>query len=224
MICRECGNEKDEEYFMKHKGKPYDLCRECFTTKLREATKATEERKCKYCGKMFIPTKRDKRLVFCGIECQLNYRKESGYMKRYYHANRTAWINRQKDPEIRERKNKARREMYAIDEERRLKIVENTKRYYQEHPEVKARQRLAKYGLTTDEYKELYNNQNGKCAICGSDGSNGKWRKLYIDHNHESGKVRGLLCSNCNFAIGHFQDKPELLEKAAKYLRESDGE
>jgi hypothetical protein len=57
--------------------------------------------------------------------------------------------------------------------------------------------------------------QGGKCGICGSV-SNGK--RLAIDHDHETGRVRGLLCQQCNTALGLFKDQVELLKKAIDYL------
>lgn len=82
--------------------------------------------------------------------------------------------------------------------------------------------KFSKYGITYDKYKEILIEQDGKCAICGSGiGGNRNMteKRLFIDHNHITGKVRGLLCSKCNVGIGNLRDSPELLEKAAQYLR-----
>jgi hypothetical protein len=56
------------------------------------------------------------------------------------------------------------------------------------------------------------------CQVCGSSGSN---RRLSVDHDHTSGKVRGLLCASCNFAIGNMGDDPDKLRAAANYLEET---
>jgi len=72
-----------------------------------------------------------------------------------------------------------------------------------------------RYGLTFEQYKVLMLEQSGHCAICGS--SNDSIR-LRVDHNHNTGEIRGLLCSRCNRGIGQFQDDPEFLRKAADYL------
>lgn len=89
---------------------------------------------------------------------------------------------------------------------------------YRRNPEVKKRYedyRIKKrYGITTKEYWELVAKQNGKCAICSK--SDGK--KLHIDHNHKTGKIRGLLCGNCNRGIGMFEDNVFLIESAKVYL------
>lgn len=75
----------------------------------------------------------------------------------------------------------------------------------------------ANYGVTVDQYNELFNLQLGCCAICGKHQS-AEWRRLTVDHCHATKKIRGLLCSVCNRALGLFRDNPELLGKAIKYL------
>lgn len=59
------------------------------------------------------------------------------------------------------------------------------------------------------------------CQVCGSSGSSGSNRRLSVDHDHTSGKVRGLLCASCNFAIGNMGDDPDKLRAAANYLEET---
>lgn len=73
------------------------------------------------------------------------------------------------------------------------------------------------YGITMAEFHKLQNDQNLSCAICGKKQST-LVKKLHIDHCHKTKKVRGLLCFNCNSAIGHFKDDVNLLKLAIKYL------
>jgi hypothetical protein len=73
-----------------------------------------------------------------------------------------------------------------------------------------------KYGITLEDFSNRLQKQSGVCAICG--GLN-KDRKLAVDHDHRTKQIRGLLCSSCNLGIGRFKDSPELLIKAAQYLR-----
>lgn len=73
-----------------------------------------------------------------------------------------------------------------------------------------------KYGISEEQFDRILANQEGQCRVC--------WTLLYpantnIDHDHKSGRVRGLLCFNCNVAIGHFRDNPALMERAAGYIR-----
>ena len=77
---------------------------------------------------------------------------------------------------------------------------------------------LARYGITHDEYEKMLAAQNGVCAICQGEETK-RWTHFSVDHNHETGEVRGLLCHTCNTGLGQFQDSPELLAEAANYLR-----
>ena len=72
------------------------------------------------------------------------------------------------------------------------------------------------YGLTPQEYIDMYEKQCGKCAICNEIPKT--QRGLHIDHCHETGVVRGLLCHGCNVGIGNFLHNTELMNKAIKYL------
>jgi hypothetical protein len=69
------------------------------------------------------------------------------------------------------------------------------------------------YGITIEEYENLYVMQGGRWLIC-----NVLYDVLSVDHNHKTNQVRGLLCKNCNFGLGHFRDDPELLHSAINYL------
>ena len=78
-----------------------------------------------------------------------------------------------------------------------------------------------KYGIGLLEYSQLFMSQGGKCAICNSDYGghrNGEPKALAVDHNHTTGKVRGLLCESCNQGIGKLRDDPKILRDAADYL------
>jgi hypothetical protein len=69
------------------------------------------------------------------------------------------------------------------------------------------------YNLTPNDYDRMVSDQNGVCAICGEAPD-----RLFVDHNHSSGKVRGLLCHHCNSGIGLLKDDPALMIKAASYV------
>lgn len=68
------------------------------------------------------------------------------------------------------------------------------------------------YGVTPELVEEMLKVQRGKCAVCK------RRRKLVIDHNHKTGKVRKLLCSGCNFRVGQVENKWDLLLAARDYL------
>jgi hypothetical protein len=156
------------------------------------------ERECHACGEVKPleqfnrnRTKSRGRDAWCKV-CRSNYYKHSGYFHEYYLKNR-------------ERKEKQSKDRYARDGHR-----------------IRAQVQLKRYGLTPEEYKAMFDEQDGKCAICRRETSGllyGKPRGLSVDHSHEpDGKVRGLLCNNCNMAIGLLRDNPEFLRTAANYL------
>ena len=80
----------------------------------------------------------------------------------------------------------------------------------------KLRQR---YNISLEYYNNLLEKQNGVCAICGctQPETNKKTNKLTVDHNHKTGKVRGLLCTSCNLKLGHIEDI-EFIVRAREYL------
>lgn len=80
------------------------------------------------------------------------------------------------------------------------------------------RSAVKKYGITIQQFEELFQKQEGRCSICKLSSK----RRLAIDHDHKTGKVRGLLCVNCNLGLGNFQDDRDLLFEAFKYLQASE--
>lgn len=95
------------------------------------------------------------------------------------------------------------------------------RRWYKANPKRYAeRQRIAQlkrlYGLTLQEYDIMLSKQKGLCAICNTILVPG--RETIIDHNHETGKNRDLLCGSCNKVLGFAKDRPETLRLAAEYL------
>jgi DNA anti-recombination protein RmuC len=79
------------------------------------------------------------------------------------------------------------------------------------------------FGITLKQYRQMFKDQDGCCAICGI--SHNKLKvKLHVDHDHTTGKIRGLLCSICNISLGGFRDSPEILQKAIEYLIKHKGQ
>lgn len=83
--------------------------------------------------------------------------------------------------------------------------------------ENRKRQRTKNYGLSVEQFDKMLVDQNNQCKICQVVLDGGK--KTHIDHCHETGLIRGLLCNHCNIGIGHFKHSPELLIKAAEYCK-----
>lgn len=72
------------------------------------------------------------------------------------------------------------------------------------------------YNLTPEEYHTMYEKQGGLCQVCLNPQTN---KKLSIDHCHQTGKVRGLLCTSCNLALGKLKDDPEIIKSLLLYVR-----
>lgn len=95
--------------------------------------------------------------------------------------------------------------------------------YYLDHKKRDAdRERRAqlryRFGITPEQYDQLLADQRGVCAVCHRSDPTG--RRLAVDHDHQTGVVRGLLCSNCNRAIGQLAESPDVLAAALAYLRQ----
>jgi hypothetical protein len=99
------------------------------------------------------------------------------------------------------------------------KRAEESKAYYAKNKKAlleKALNRtLARHGITADAYRAMLTQQGGGCAICKKKKER---RRLSIDHCHQTGQVRGILCDTCNRGIGLLGDSPELLQAALGYL------
>jgi len=75
-----------------------------------------------------------------------------------------------------------------------------------------------KYGVDLNDYERLLEEQEGCCAICGVTPENEPYGVLSVDHNHDTGEVRGLLCNACNRVLGFAKDSKQVLKKAYAYL------
>src|SRR5712691_9437778 len=126
-------------------------------------------------------------------------------------------------PEARERRRASNRRYHAA---HKAEINERNRRRWANDPAYRARnkatstrssraRRLKHFGMSLLEYELRLAQQNGACAICKK---TPKRRLLCIDHCHVTGKVRGLLCTRCNAALGSFEDDPNLMQAGADYL------
>jgi len=100
------------------------------------------------------------------------------------------------------------------------------RRYEQFREDRRKVQRKHKYGLSDEDFQKMLSDQKGLCACCGKTLEEGwtqnhKNNKLVVDHDHKSGKVRGLLCTMCNKGLGLLGDDLEGLQKAVDYLKKS---
>lgn len=105
---------------------------------------------------------------------------------------------------------------------REHKYGEYRKQYYRDHKKEgyersQKHQLKRKYNLTVKQYNQMAIDQGGTCAICGK--TNANWHKLSVDHDHNTGEVRGLLCSKCNHTLGLINEDEKILKAMIEYLK-----
>lgn len=161
------------------------------------------------------------------------------YHQEYYLKNRTSQLRKQRErrkknrEKVREIERKSQAKRYAEDPAarrryhrlwRKKNIIKERRRerksrreYVRRNKEKiqqeKRAQLLRLYGLTPAQFQKMEESQSGKCAICDTK------TKLCVDHDHQSGCVRGLLCRLCNVGLGIFKDSEDRLLRAISYLQ-----
>ena len=106
--------------------------------------------------------------------------------------------------------------------------AQRAKQYREKYPDknrdtIRNSTLKAKYGITSKEYDTLFESQGYKCAVCGSS-KNQVYGKMPVDHCHNTGKVRGILCQSCNVTLGKVEEKEEILLALIEYLKKHKGE
>ena len=139
-------------------------------------------------------------------------------------ARRKAWRNANLEKE-RERSRLHQAKQYA-DPEARKRLKKNAHKSYRRHAKRRTMEAtIRRYGITEADYLAMLLSQGSVCAICDREERRqqpiGK-RRLSVDHDHETGQIRGLLCSDCNLGLGKFGDDPDTLLRAVEYLRRAD--
>ena len=138
----------------------------------------------------------------------------------YYFHNRNSKLKTRYNAECKKCQN-AKSRQYQRDNKEKIKKLSAL--YYRNNKEKSKAYNLNRwYGITMEEYDEIYILQGGRCAICGIHQSELK-KSLSVDHCHDTGEVRGLLCGTCNLSLGGFGDNVDVLRNALKYLENIDG-
>lgn len=208
-ICISCHRSLPLLSFHKHKNKRFGLsnrCRSCtaeFDKSRRDSRRnllPSAERVCPTCA------------VLKPASCfYRNLNSRSGlftYCKDCASRRAKAWRS---IPEVKRKIQQYKRSTSSIAQQKE----------YQKLPETKKKNRasrlLKKYGLTSDQFDELLRQQNFRCAICESTEPSGTgiW---HIDHDHQTNKVRGILCHHCNVALGSVRDSARILRRMMCYL------
>ena len=177
------------------------VCTKCKQVKLLEEFHKDAIQHDGYCKKCKECATRIARLYYSD-----NKGKVAEYHKQYRLENKEKIAKRQRRYQL---KNKER-------------MSEHDKRWRAKHKvkraaDSRARNLLRNFSMTVEDYDRMLVKQRGCCKICGR---MPKKARLAVDHDHESGKVRGLLCSNCNLILGNAKDCPTVLRLAALYVEE----
>ncbi|WP_345543478.1 endonuclease VII domain-containing protein [Microbacterium jejuense] len=146
------------------------------------------------------------------------------YSREYYLKNRERLLAEQKERDRKRDPEKAReyrRAYYERNKERlQAQQRERGRRNYAAQPQAyRARSRKARlktYGLTPESYAAMLESQGGKCKLCGLADD-----RMPVDHSHETGEVRGILCTSCNTGLGLFREDTALMLRAIEYLTRS---
>ena len=131
----------------------------------------------------------------------------SSYTKKYRKLNSKTYTQYQKEYHKRYQK------------ENKTRLKQQRQQYYQDNIKYyktvnKKNRLLREYGISLNKYHNMLQQQDCRCAIC-----NKRNKQLVIDHNHKTGKIKGLLCNKCNSGIGFLQDSVHIINKARIYLQ-----
>jgi len=165
--------------------------------KNKECPKSEENLWCVYCGELITQPKRGpRRELTCSNRCtKLMYTSSDSYRKKKAEYDKQYRLL--KDKEIKEKG-----EAYRNSDRGRYIQKVSKLRY--------------SFGLSEEEYRDLLDSCSGCCEICRE-----SLGAPHVDHDHKTGKIRGLLCQSCNMGLGHFKDNTNFLLYAYNYLKEN---
>lgn len=218
--CSECGN-----LFMA-KSSQLTCSLSCRSRRLEkyEAKRANERRKtpqpasCAWCDKTFTPITHAKT---CSAECRAQYTRTKRAAKGQKLTSRKCIVCGSKF-KVGALNNKT---ITCSAKCRGLRATDIQKRSYLRRKEarrgsvLRAQNLNRRFRLTEQEFAQLLAQQQGRCAICGTS-EPGTTGVFAVDHDHNTGRIRGLLCRSCNVGIGNLRDEPELLRAALRYLEQ----
>jgi hypothetical protein len=164
-------------------------------------------RECRGCGETFEAETKSSRRAYCNRRCYESF-----------------WTNKMGGKEskeaARQSRNAEQMRRYRADPEVWNKHLAQAREWHRRTRE--SRKTVARnghlrrtFGMTISQYDEMLASQNGRCAVCSVLPGD---RPLVVDHNHESGKVRALLCDRCNTTVGFLETRPELVDSCARYI------
>lgn len=178
----------------------------------------TDLRVCRTCQHAKLPSEfyKDSRYPKGDIHCA-SCRREKVRNWRLANKEKASEIQKRSRMRNPEAARKRAREWHKNNHARHLAYMAERRKTHADH--ILSSKLQSTFGINLDEYNAMLASQNGGCAICGKSSEENK-KRLAVDHCHNSKKVRGLLCSPCNQAIGLFKDSTELLQSAISYLNQ----
>tara|TARA_Y100000310_G_scaffold109018_1_gene107406 strand:- start:13609 stop:14241 length:633 start_codon:yes stop_codon:yes gene_type:complete len=191
-----------------------------------KSRRLAEKINCLRCGKEKLRAKRrSHNKPFCSNKCWNLYQQEQRYQNDKKMCGQCNEYKSLDNFYIRSGKTTYRSTCKQCQENKR-KANYSYEKYMESLPKQRITNRkyhIKKYGLTWEDYQKLHEQQNYLCAICKNPETRANKNtvfKLVVDHCHDSGEVRGLLCSRCNTGLGHFKDNVSNLTSAIEYLKE----
>jgi len=201
-VCSRCGLEKptqDFGYDRRAKSGKRSDCKECERSKCR-AYRASDPARSRMMSKKRLEANREHYYARKKVHYQENRERLLKEQKERYGLNRES-------RQIASKKYRSKN---------REIIVLKSREHYHRRREIERDLALRRiYGIVPGTYAEMFREQGGVCRVCGKAQDR---MRLCIDHDHETGAVRSLLCRNCNNALGHVHDDPALLRALAEYL------
>ena len=200
--CSKCGKEierRAESITGNH------FCIKCRKQEIKK------EKICEECGVKFMGRNTQK---FCSRKCaNINY-----------YRNKSHYLNKQSKKYYQNHRQKILGQVKNWRQNNLEKDKKNKREYFKRiRKQTKNRDLIRLYGISYDEYCNLCFQQKNKCAICGKQITSKlnipKSLVGYVDHNHQTNKIRGILCASCNLGLGAFRDNPKYLKLAIKYLK-----
>lgn len=154
-----------------------------------------------------------------GKRYRQSHKDKVAAQKKQYYQNNKAEIATKKKQFYQDHKRDITTAHKRYYQDHKAEIIERTRRYERSHKiETRHNKLIYSYGIGLEEYDKLFAAQEGRCAICGRHQTELS-KVLGIDHDHRTGKIRGLLCQSCNLALGNAFDDIWILERAIKYLQ-----
>jgi hypothetical protein len=159
------------------------------------------------------------------------YNRKKEYMKAWREKNRETLNEKARERHNinKDKRNKRQRELYQLQKDKKQKYyVENKERILELRHKDKIRTKnthlQSRYGITLEVFNQMLVEQESKCYICSVHIDETPKKRLCIDHCHNTGKVRKLLCTKCNTALGQVSENTEILKKMITYINEHKNE